>query len=167
MAFACLSRLRRGVDLGAELRGLRSLFEAVLAEPSPRGRLVAVLSYLAQLNEQDAEDFRRLVRRELGPAVEREMESTYDKLVNQGRSEGHAQGLAEGRTEGRTEGLAEGRAEGVTAGRVLGALDFVRLRFGHVPEAVAARIRAADDAGLATWMQRIVDASSIDDLSCS
>jgi hypothetical protein len=67
---------------------------------------------------------------------------------------------AEWKQQWRQEGLREGRQEGGVAllMRVL------ERRFGVVPDAVKARIAAADLPTLEEWAARVFDAASIDDV---
>src|SRR5690606_1912344 len=144
LGLACLHRVARGGDPEEILHGLRDLFDAVLAEPSPGARLVAVLSYLAKVWDLDAENLRSIVHRELGPDTERVMTSTYDRLVNQGREEGRAEGHAEGRAHFLLELLEE--------------------RFGPLDPRTVALVRAADLDSLRLWARRILTAGSLDDI---
>ncbi len=61
---------------------------------------------------------------------------------------------AEGRAEGRTEGRAEGRAWSLI--RVLES------RFGSLPQGVKDRIVRADPDQLDAWLDRVLDAGSLD-----
>ncbi|WP_236555923.1 DUF4351 domain-containing protein [Alcanivorax sp. S71-1-4] len=62
--------------------------------------------------------------------------------------------------EGRLEGRQEGRQEGE-----FGMLSrLLTRRFGALPEAVVARMRSADSEQLELWGERVLDASSLDDV---
>lgn len=62
--------------------------------------------------------------------------------------------------EGRLEGRQEGRQEGE-----FGMLSrLLTRRFGVLPEAVVARMRSADSEQLELWGERVLDASSLDDV---
>ena len=64
------------------------------------------------------------------------------------------QWLAEGRAQGRAQGRAEGKAE--TLERVL-----VK-RFGKIPSSYRAAMASADVAQLDAWIERAIDAGSIE-----
>lgn len=70
------------------------------------------------------------------------------------------------KAECKAEGLAEGLAEGIERGRAEGeALALIRVlnrRFGEVPAELRARILAAGEARVSTWLDRVVDAPSLD-----
>ena len=67
---------------------------------------------------------------------------------------------AEGREEGKTEGLEQGRAVGKaeTLGKQL------TLKFGGLSQGVAERLRVASEAELDCWLERILSASTLDEV---
>ncbi len=65
-----------------------------------------------------------------------------------------------GRQEGRQEGLAEGLLEGKRAA----LRRLVARRFGVLPEALAQRIGAMDEAALDALLDRVLVVASVDDL---
>jgi hypothetical protein len=66
------------------------------------------------------------------------------------------------REEGRREGVVEGRREGVVAGQRTMLLKQLAARFGALPKAVAARVRAADAMQLERWAERVLTAPKLD-----
>lgn len=70
------------------------------------------------------------------------------------------EGRAEGRVEGRVEGMLAGQAQGLAQAllRQLGR------RFGPLSAAVEARVRAAAPAALEGWLDRVLDARTLDDV---
>lgn len=80
--------------------------------------------------------------------------------VQEGRKEGIKEGIKEGRKEGRKEGIQEGIREGE---RSL-LLRQLHARFGELPEAVVARIEAADMADLERWGERVLGAQTLDEV---
>ncbi|MDC3962032.1 Yae1 family protein [Polyangium jinanense] len=70
------------------------------------------------------------------------------------------QGRQEGRLEGRQEGLQVGAQEGLLRGQRRTMLQLLRLRFGELPQAVVARIEAADSAALDQWTARVLAAKT-------
>jgi hypothetical protein len=89
--------------------------------------------------------------------------SMAEKLIAEGEAKGLsaaqkliADGEAKGRVEGRVEGRAEGRAETL--------LKLLRLRFATVSEAASERVMHADIATLDRWVERVLTATSVDDV---
>lgn len=68
------------------------------------------------------------------------------------------------REEGRAEGLVEGRAEGLVEGQVSTLVRLLTLKFGAVTPDVRARIVSAPRADLDRWTERVLTATSIEDL---
>ncbi|MDB5313291.1 MAG: hypothetical protein JWO38_7493 [Gemmataceae bacterium] len=84
--------------------------------------------------------------------------STYQLILEEGREKG----LEEGRTRGRVEG----RVEGMVQGEQMALLTVLQERFGNIPPAVEARVRAtADPARLQAALKQAVRISTPDDLS--
>lgn len=71
-----------------------------------------------------------------------------------------AEGLEEGLERGLEEGLERGRMEGKRAAMQ----PQVAVRFGSVPEALSARIEAADDATLDDLLLRTATTQSVSDI---
>ena len=67
-----------------------------------------------------------------------------------------AEGAAKGRAEGKAKGKVEGKADAL--------LRLVERRFKGVPSDVEHRVRAADVSMLDEWIDRILDAKSLDDV---
>jgi predicted transposase YdaD len=65
---------------------------------------------------------------------------------------------------GRAEGLKAGRKEGERTGEERSLLKLLRARFGALPEAALARVRAADSAQLEAWFDRALNATTLDDV---
>ena len=102
------------------------------------------------------------------------MGSLADTLIKRGKAEGiavgKAEGLAAGEALGKAEGLAAGealgKAKGLAAGEALGKADTLRTflirRFGPLPADVRARIDAADLDQLDAWLDRLLDAPTLE-----
>ena len=78
------------------------------------------------------------------------MGTIAQRLRQEGLKEGRAKGLREGRAKGREKGLREGEA------RILTRL--LELRFGPLPDGIAARIAAASTSQLDRWSEAVLDA---------
>lgn len=86
----------------------------------------------------------------------------------EGHMEGRIEGLKEGQKEGRKEGLKEGHQEGQKEGRQQGERLVLRRmlvkRFGALPEWAEQRLIDADIAQLEQWTDRILDATTLDEV---
>lgn len=77
-------------------------------------------------------------------------------LAQRWKNEGERDGLKKGREEGREEGRLEARRSLV--GRLL------RLKFRSLPPAAERRLAAATSDELTLWADRIVSATTLDDI---
>jgi hypothetical protein len=68
--------------------------------------------------------------------------------------------LEEQRIKARDEGRVEGRVEGQRAT----LLSFLTKKFGQVPDGVKSRVQAGSEADLDMWIDRILDASTAEDV---
>ena len=118
--------------------------------------LLEYISLTANAEPTTIEQFARAI----GPVAEKAYMTAAEKLTQQGREEGRKEGREEGRKEGREEGREEGRKEGQAA--LL--LRLLSLRFGDPSSELLARIHAASDAELTRWAERILTASTLDDV---
>ena len=85
--------------------------------------------------------------------------SMAEKLIAEGEAKGLSAAqklIADGEAKGRVEGRAEGRAETL--------LKLLRLRFATVSEAASERVMHADIATLDRWVERVLTATSVDDV---
>jgi predicted transposase YdaD len=88
-------------------------------------------------------------------------ESSFYKEILQ---EGLAEGLKQGRAEGRAEGRLAGHAEGVKIGKREALVRVLTKRFGRLPAWSLERIESASTRSLNAWMDRAVQAKSLDDV---
>ncbi len=72
------------------------------------------------------------------------------------------QGLQKGLVQGKELGLAEGKAEGKAEGQRIALRAIMQKRFGPLPYSAMLRIEQVADADIAHWIERAVDADSID-----
>ena len=70
----------------------------------------------------------------------------------------------ESRRLGREEGKLEGKLEGLTEARQQTLLRQLQRRFGALPPDAAARVLAAGPADLDRWLDRILEATTVDDV---
>ncbi|WP_370660160.1 hypothetical protein, partial [Massilia atriviolacea] len=100
-----------------------------------------------------------------------DMESTTLSWAEQLRQIGFQQGVAlaeKAKAEGMAEGKAEGKAEGMAEGHLMALRgvfnSLLRIRFGTVPDLAAQRIEHANRTELEHWIERTVDAPSVEAL---
>lgn len=130
------------------LVGWADLVRHVMVAPSGHEALAAISEYILTTTKIDPEVLIEVVERQIHPEASMKMQTGAAKL--------RAAGRQEGRQEGREEGLAQGRSELLR--RLLQA------RFGALPEAIEARLVAADRLELERWAIRCIDAGSLADV---
>ncbi len=109
--------------------------------------LVTLVCYmLAEPNEVEAQVLREMLT-EIVPGQE-------DRIMSIAAEQWKAEGMTLGKAEGLREGLREGQAK--TLLRLLGR------RFGSVPEAIQQRVSAASIEALDQWLDRVLDAPTLD-----
>ncbi len=88
----------------------------------------------------------------------------HQKGLQEGIQEGRQKGLQEGIQEGRQRGLQEGLREGIVRGEAQLLQRLLVKRFGVLsPEAVRV-ISAASSEQIEVWLDRLFDASSVDEV---
>ena len=91
--------------------------------------------------------------------------TTYQLVLNRGRTRGRQEGREEGRLEGREEGIEEGREEGRLAAAQAIVLRLGARRFGSPSPVIESSIRQiVDHARLERIIDRVQDATGWDDL---
>jgi len=68
------------------------------------------------------------------------------------------------KAEGRAEGKAEGRAEGTAQAKASTLLRQLERRFGPIPQAALTRLSGASVQELDVWLDRVLDATSLDEV---
>ena len=161
-AFAALMRPAKGQrrsQLGLECVH-RIANEPSLSPDHRRLLLGWVLTY-ADLEDDDAEEFDRIVAELEDEEVQDVRMSMTERWRRQGLEQGKKEGKAEGRMEGKAEGRMEGKAEGVREllVRLLGQ------RFGSVSSEVLGRIGAMTSVEeLSGLAERVYQVDSLDEL---
>ena len=79
-----------------------------------------------------------------------------------GKAEGLAAGEALGREKGKVEGLAEGEARGRAEGEAKSLMRLLVKRFGPLPQPVIAQIAAGSIEELDRWVDRVLDAPTLE-----
>jgi len=75
-----------------------------------------------------------------------------------------AEGLEQGLQQGVQQGLQQGMQQGMQQGEALALERQLTLKFGELPEAVRQRIAEADADTLIVWLERVLTASSLDEV---
>lgn len=126
-------------------RATREVLERLLADlPDGDSLEVQILTYIVRVYDITIED--------VAAAVARARPERRDELMPTVAEQWVWQGRAEGRIEGRIEGMADM------------LLRQLRRRFGALPEEIESRVRSAGVDALDAWSDRILDASSLDDV---
>lgn len=147
VALLIMQRCRESKDPGAILRPWAQALVGVLTAPNGREALQLVARYTAEVSDAEPElvfDFFA----ELGPEAKEMFMTTADRL----REQGHSRGIA----EGRNLGIAEGQA--ALLARQLGR------KFGPLSETIHQRLKSANLAELELWADRVLAASSLDEV---
>lgn len=84
--------------------------------------------------------------------------------VEQWAKDYEAKGILKGRMEGREEGIEKGIEKGRCAEASATLLRFLTRKFGAVPHTIRTRIEQADLESLELWLDRILDAKSMDEV---
>jgi len=134
-------------------RDLVERLEVVLAEGA-RLSIVDVVQILAYIGKGPVpvspEALRKALQRLMPDHAEEIMQGFGQKYLEEGIAIGEARGEARGKAEGKAEGEA----------RVLVRL--LERRIGAVPEALRARIFAADQASIEVWFDRAIEATEFE-----
>ena len=101
--------------------------------------------------------------REAAAKGEREgLRRGFSQGIQEGRQKGRQEGRQEGLQKGLQEGLQEGLGLGQREGQLLSLERILCKRFGPVPAHIKARWQAADLAQIGVWIDRSIDAASLD-----
>ena len=85
-----------------------------------------------------------------------------EQLRAEGEAKGRMEGVAEGEARGRIEGVAEGEVRGFAKGEAKSLTRLLERRFGPLPAAVKTRVGGANLSQLDAWIDRVLDAKSLD-----
>ncbi len=145
----------------------REVLTAILRD-LPDGSVLEriVFRYIVEKYEVPLDDVEAVLentKQDGGKALMGTIAETWEK---QGEAKGLAAGEALGREKGKVEGLAEGEARGEARGRAEGeAKSLMRLlvkRFGPLPQPVIAQIAAGSIEELDRWVDRVLDAPTLE-----
>jgi len=68
------------------------------------------------------------------------------------------------RAEGRSQGIQQGLEQGMQRGEVVMLVRLLERKFGHLPETLRPRIEAADEQTLLAWSERVLSATTLEDV---
>nr|VFK23309.1 MAG: conserved hypothetical protein (putative transposase or invertase) [Candidatus Kentron sp. MB]VFK28437.1 MAG: conserved hypothetical protein (putative transposase or invertase) [Candidatus Kentron sp. MB]VFK74252.1 MAG: conserved hypothetical protein (putative transposase or invertase) [Candidatus Kentron sp. MB] len=140
---------------------VKLLAEALRAIP---GELETILYYLIKTYDYDEGTLRKIIRK-AKPEEEDSMISRFAQDISQkALLQGMQQGMQEGLLKGRLEGRLEGEARGEEKGKVKMLLRLLPRRFGPLPDEISDRIYRADPNTIEIWIDRILDAKSLDEV---
>ncbi len=149
LALFCLRHAREPSRFVEEISRWLGLFAEVRAAPGGREALHLIWRYiLTTSNPRDPEVLVKQLCGVVGRVEESEIMTIADWLEDRGRQAGLKAGLQAGRDEGLRTAL----------------LKQLRARFGALPEAVLARIQAAEAAQLDQWFDRALAATALDEV---
>ena len=146
LMLACMVVLKKSpksTDLLAVFSKWRDLFIQIAHAPNGRDALRLLLEYISVTTDADPENVHEFAKL-IGPVAEEAYMTAAEKLTR------------ESAKKARKEGRKEGQAELL--------LRQLKLRFGDPTDDVAARLQSASDEDLARWAERILAASSLDDV---
>jgi len=180
MSYFFLDEKRTQVQLTEDQRNTVAGLLALEQSEGGKELLDVVCLLLSSLREPEHESLRQAFRElilktkdpELAPIAEifdhPEDAMTVRERLKDWYQKEKATHLAEGRAEGRAEGVEEGVKKGVRKGRAEGQKTVVekqlRLKFGPLDEAAQARLAAATSRQLDQWAERVLTASSLDEI---
>jgi hypothetical protein len=133
------------------VRGLADL------EPDPERQLkyLDFIDIYAALDENE-----RSVYRQRYPEEVAEMTRFAERFMEKGREEGLEQGLE----RGLEQGLEQGVKKGIRQGEAQMLLRQLTLRFGDLPQSAREHVESADPDTLLRWSERILTASTLDEV---
>lgn len=158
--FLCRMRNLTAEQLPDALLQVREMLLAV--QDLPRGRLLLgmLFSYLRATAKADVAAVHAAVRGTLPPSTGDAMLNPLERAFEDATNRGLAEGLAKGIERGIERGLERGRGDGQRA--VLRRQ--LQKRFGALPQSLLDALEASTQADLDAWCDRILDATTLDEV---
>ena len=149
----CLRHAREPGRFAHEIARWLGLIAEARDAPGGAEALLLIWRYIVTAtNPADPQELVKQLLAVVGKQEEREIMSIADWYEDRGRQAG----LEKGRDEGRDEGLKMG------ARNLL--LRQLRARFGALPAAAEARVQTAEAAQVDIWAERVLTATTLDDV---
>jgi len=150
----------------ALLSGLRGLTGRLKMELSTMGSLLSAI----RKNEILSEVFDEVMTEKLAAATSEGLARGKAEGLTQGLAKGLTQGLTQGLTEGLTQGLTKGLTQGLAKGLAKGEVSGLAIalrsqlhaKFGKVPKWADDRMKKANRAQLARWLNKIITAQTLE-----
>lgn len=143
LALLLLKWSRESPDILTDLRRNEDLVKAVIKAPNGVTAMATAWSYILEATEVSHEAAARLAQ-ELGPKTEEAFMTGAQVL----EARGEARGIAKGKAEGQRQ-LLELQ---------------IKQRFQSLPDEARKRLEHADEVQLTLWAERILDATTLDDV---
>jgi predicted transposase YdaD len=151
---------RREGRVVTQLRAWSDMLRDLSASPVGRDALLRLFSYLLMVAPSLAlEDLAEQVQRAM-PERNDVVSTLAEKLLEEGEKRGLEKGLQTGLEKGRETGLREG----LEKGRKETVRRLIELKFGALGSQAIDRIEAADEAQLASFMERVLRATTVEDV---
>lgn len=148
LTLAALKHSRSVEDMAAFLVRMSPLIRELMRSGGGAAALQLLFRYLVQTRPPtDIEELHRVVA-DLGPEVKETVMTMEEWLIQKGEQRGEQRGRMEGRVEAARQFLAR----------------LLTLKFGSLVEAAQARIQAADEATLGRWAERVLSATSLEEI---
>ena len=155
----CLRNARRS-DLLERIRKGPQFFKRVMRQRDGPAAMETLVRYILMANRSlDPAALAAAMKSQIGEEAQKLVKTVGERLIERGERKGLAKGRQEGREEGRQKGLEEGLAYLRNA-----LLRLLYQRFGQVSERARKRIAAAPADQLARWAERVLVASSVQEV---
>jgi hypothetical protein len=155
----------RSPDLLSSLEAHAEDIRGLLASEHGRHGLFIAIRYTLRVNPHvDHDTLIRHLAPHVGPGLEQTMLTFEQLLRNEMRDEMRDEVRREVRDEVRREVRDEVRREGIEDGQRELLLRQLTRRFGSLPAVIASRVARASRDEIARWSDRILDATSLDDV---
>lgn len=151
LTLLCLRSLPYSAEPLADLRRWFDLCTRVLGAPYGSDAFYLLSRYILATTDPDLTELLAFART-LGPKAEELIMTGEQRLI------------AKGKAEGRAEGKAEGRAEGMAKAKAEVLLKLLGTRFGPLPSSSLTRIEHASLDELDRWVDRVLQAESLDEV---
>jgi hypothetical protein len=156
LALMALRDVRDAMDIRTWLRTMAELIRALMAEPHGSRAFATIIRYIFLTRSKTdveglAEEAERIAIGAGAPVM-----TTARQLIEQGIEEGLEQGIQ--------RGIEQGIQRGVERGVRATLIRLLTLRFGPPSELMRDRIDRATSAELESWTDRVLTASSIEEV---
>ena len=121
-----------------------------------------LLHYITRIIDMDLPALKASLQRTRPQHWETLMGTVAQEWMEQGKIAGIAEGEVRGIGKGKVIGIAEGKVLGIAEGKAETFLRQARLKFGTIPDAREAQVRAANQDQLDAWLDALILAEDLD-----